>query len=389
MHGIFSVLRLLIVLVPATSTFITSESLGDEKRKESSSIAYPKVDAFLGEKLQENEAEIAAKISKIITTTLRKKYRPGNLRRDAHPKEHGCLRAVFKIEQSLNKKFTKGVFVPGNSYQAWIRFSNGNEDPDRPDSEGDGRGMAIKLLGVEGETLLEADRNAGTQDFIMISHPVFLINDASDYLNLIEYVNSENSIVRFLRPLLIPTALGIKGTVIATRTTSKKIDNPLKARYWSMVPYQLGTGPDREAIKFSARPCSPHTHRVPDKPDKDFLRHAMQETLSAGDACMEFLVQPRTSPSLSVEDSQTEWPEPKAPFYKVARIHIPRQSFDTPERNKFCENLSFNPWHALLAHRPLGAVNRMRKVIYEHVSAFRHKMNDTPQREPSLYDPDS
>ena len=53
---------------------------------------------------------------------------------------------------------------------------------------------------------------------------------------------------------------------------------------------------------------------------------------------MEFLVQPRTSNAMSIEDSMTEWKEGQAPFYKVATIRIPQQVFDTPDQNKFCEN---------------------------------------------------
>ncbi|MNP79407.1 hypothetical protein D3C76_1772420 [compost metagenome] len=78
----------------------------------------------------------------------------------------------------------------------------------------------------------------------------------------------------------------------------------------------------------------------------------------------------------------TEWDEKAAPFYQVATIHIPKQNFDTPEQNKFCENLSFTPWHALPAHKPLGAVNRMRKVIYENISRIRHDMNSASRQEP-------
>ncbi|MEK1942330.1 MAG: hypothetical protein AAAB16_18325, partial [Pseudomonas sp.] len=36
---------------------------------------------------------------------------------------------------------------------------------------------------------------------------------------------------------------------------------------------------------------------------------------------------------------------------------------------------SFNPWHALPEHRPLGGINRLRKAVYEAVSAYRHERN--------------
>jgi hypothetical protein len=144
----------------------------------------------------------------------------------------------------------------------------------------------------------------------------------------------------------------------------------------------LGTGPDRQAVKFSARSCSAATDPMPEQPGHDFLRDALRNSLQAGDACMEFLVQPRTSSSMEVEDSMTEWTEDQAPFFRVATIRIPRQVFDTPEQNEFCENLSFTPWHALPEHKPLGVTNRLRKVIYENISRVRHEMNTTKRQEP-------
>jgi Catalase len=343
---------------------------------------YPEPDLKLGETLQADEIESAERIAAVIATTIRRSYAEGEARRDAHPKAHGCVRATFEVTPDLDPRLTKGVFQPGKRYPAWIRFSNGNEDPNRADDKGDGRGMAIKLMGVSGDFLSKEGAANETQDFIMISHPVFLLDDASAYVSLVEAVNSEGLLASLLRPIRVPLALGVAGTWNAYQTTSKKIDNPLQTRYWSMTAYRLGTDEDRQAVKFSARPCTPHEHVLPDDPDPNFLRAAMRDSLAAGPACMEFLLQPRTSPAMSVEDTQTEWEEADAPFYKAATITIPKQTFDTPEQNRFCEDLSFNPWRALEAHRPLGAVNRMRKPIYETISNLRRTMNDAPVAEP-------
>ena len=121
---------------------------------------------------------------------------------------------------------------------------------------------------------------------------------------------------------------------------------------------------------------------MPDHPGDNFLRAALRTALQNGDTCMEFLVQTRTSNGMSVEDSMTEWKEEQAPFSKVATIRIPRQTFDTADQNAFCENLSFTPWHALPEHKPLGVTNRLRKVIYEHISRVRHEMNSADRTEP-------
>lgn len=344
----------------------------------SESIAYPEVDTVLGEKLQPNEDVLAQNIAQVIEKSIREQYTAGNALRDAHPKAHGCVRAEFHVSKNIPAQFAKGVFIPDQSYQAWIRFSNASNDASSADIDKDARGIAIKLLGVSGTKILESEKQATTQDFIMINHPVFFANDAKRYLSFINDVNSHNMI----RKLHIPFALGFKGTMNALGARNSQIANPLYARYWSMVPYQLGLGNDRQAVKYSVRACSVTANNLPKNPSHDFLREALKNTLQQTDACMEFLIQPRTSSQMLVEDSMTEWDEKAAPFYQVATIHIPKQNFDTPEQNKFCENLSFTPWHALPAHKPLGAVNRMRKVIYENISRVRHDMNSAPRQEP-------
>lgn len=343
-----------------------------------SHVIYPAIDSELGEHPYLNEKPIAEQLSVVIEESIRKQYKPGSARRDAHPKPHGCVKAEFHVLETLPDRLAKGIFTPGKTYQAWIRFSNGSSDPTRPDIKKDARGMAIKVLGVPGKKLLEDEEQATTQDFILINNPVFFANDPARYLTFMHDANSD----RFYTKLLIPFALGAKGTRIALETRSKRISNPLQTRYWSMVPYQLGIGSDRDAVKYSARGCSAATDSIPDKPGHDFLRDALRNTLQKGDACMELLVQPRTSNSMDVEDSMTEWKEAQSPFYQVATIRIPQQVFDTPDQNEFCEKLSFSPWHALPEHKPLGVTNRLRKVIYDHISRVRHEMNSTERQEP-------
>lgn len=375
--------RVLFVFTPLVFAITgCSETLHSQRtipiKTSSESIAYPEADTVLGENLQPNEEALAQNIAQVIEKSIREQYTAGNALRDAHPKAHGCVRAEFHVSKNIPAQFAKGVFVPDQTYQAWIRFSNASNDATSADIDKDARGIAIKLLGVSGDKILESEKQATTQDFIMINHPVFFANDAKRYLSFMNDVNSHNMI----RKLHIPFALGFKGTMNALGARNSQIANPLYARYWSMVPYQLGLGNDRQAVKYSVRACSVTPNNLPKNPSHDFLREALKNTLQNNDACMEFLIQPRTSSKMLVEDAMTEWDEKAAPFYQVATIHIPKQNFDTPEQNQFCENLSFTPWHALPEHKPLGAVNRMRKVIYENISRVRHDMNSAPRQEP-------
>jgi hypothetical protein len=47
---------------------------------------YPTADSFLGEKLQDNEAEEANELLKIISQKIHDQYYPGTARRDEHAK---------------------------------------------------------------------------------------------------------------------------------------------------------------------------------------------------------------------------------------------------------------------------------------------------------------
>jgi hypothetical protein len=80
------------------------------------------------------------------------------------------------------------------------------------------------------------------------------------------------------------------------------------------------------------------------------------------------------------------WDERKSPLRQVATIRIPKQRFLTDEKLRYCDNLSFQPWHALPEHRPLGNINRSRKIIYEMISNYRHLMN---REDESLTEPTS
>lgn len=338
------------------------------------------LDTLLGEAAWPDETATAERIAATIQRSLADRYADGGpTLRDVHSKAHGCVSAVFRVVDDLEPALAVGAFVPGKSYPAWIRFSNGSSDATRPDIRGDGRGMAIKLMGVPGAKLIAGERDAETLDFVLINHPVFFADDPARYERLIARGSSKNPLVQLTAPL----ALGWRGISIAREIAASTIASPLETRYWSSVPSRLGVGPTRLAVKYSARPCSPGTSAIPADPDPNYLRAQMAKALGERDACFDFLVQTRSGSSMSVEDSRIEWTEAEAPFVKVATLTIPRQTFDTADQDALCEDQSFTPWHATEEHRPLGGVNRVRRVVYDAISTYRHASNETPRVEPS------
>lgn len=333
---------------------------------------YPAADATLGEALQDDELSACADLIASLAGKVRRDYAAGLACRDAHPKAHGCVTARLDIEADLSPDLTGGVFQPGASHEAVVRFSNGSPDPGSSDAKGDTRGMAIKLFGVTGKKLFPDPGNPDAQDFIMISSPNFFINSARNYSRFFDAVNSG----ALLKLAGIPFYLGVRGSLQAVRMLRQTIANPLETRYWSVVPAQLGEGAARQAVKLSVRPLGTATSTIPANPARDFLRAAMARTLRQGPWQMEFLVQRCGDSGLRVEDSVTEWPEARAPFRRVGTLTIHAQEFDTVPRNTYCENLSFNPWHSLAAHRPLGMISRTRRAVYQAIAELRHEMND-------------
>jgi hypothetical protein len=247
-----------------------------------------------------------------------------------------------------------------------------------PDAERDGRGMAVKLMGFSGKKILEDEVNESTQDFVMINFPVFVVRNTKDYVSFVEASN-EGAVLKFMIPDHNPFHVRWRELRNAVGLIYEERVHPLAMQYYSTTPYLLGQG---RAIKFSARSCNTDIPFDPDEDNPDFLRKQMKEYLATNDACFDFLVQERKE-GMPIEDPTVLWDFAEAPLVQVARIEIPRQVFDTEVQNTFCENLSFTQWHALPEHRPLGGTNRVRKVMYERISKFRHERNGTVRKEPT------
>ncbi len=291
----------------------------------------PVLDPDLGEESDDGEVAARERIAALTAAQIRQRWQRDGppARRDAHPKAHGLLAADFVVEQGLPGELAQGVFVPGRTYPAWIRFSNGAAKVSRPDGKGDARGMAIKLFDVPGRKLLADDADAPTQDFLLTTTPVFFVARPQRYFTFLRRGASRNPFVK----VFALAALGVKGVLIAFRVRRTRIASPLTTRYWSTLPYRLGDAPHKQAIKFTV---IPHEKTAPrsDTSDPNFLRRAMVEHLAERDASFDFLVQPRTSSAMSVEDALIDWPEAEAPFYKVAMIRIPKQTFATPRARR-------------------------------------------------------
>lgn len=334
-------------------------------------ITFLPMNAFSNERVPADEASAIQEITRMVEENIRAETKQGPAHRDVHFKAHGCVKAEFRV-LPLPASMQIGIFAEARNYPAWIRYSNGSGKVQN-DSVGDGRGMAIKLMGVESS-------QSGTQDFLMVNHPVFFVRNAAEYVEFQKAI-AQDALNKFFFPGFNPLNFRLHELATAIAIRSKKVENPLDIQYWSATPYRFG---ENTAMKFSVRPCGkPSRSSSAETTAPDFLRENMQKHLANDDACFDFMVQLGTHPvAMPVEDPTIAWSEKDSPFVPVAKITIPAQTFTASEQLKFCEDLSFTPWHAIPDHQPLGGINRVRKAVYETSSRVRHELNDIERHEP-------
>jgi catalase len=290
------------------------------------------------------------------------------------------VKGTFTVP-ALDARYRYGVLARPAEYKAWIRYSSGDTRI-QPDSVKDARGMAVKLMGVPGEKLLADERDADTQDFVMINSRVFFIRDVDQYAEFAARLSRGDRYGFFFAggPFR-PWEWRLRELWLGTRTLKRPPPSPLRTDYDSLAAFKLGPA---QNVKFGVRPCTENLSRpAPDARGPNALREALAADLAAGAACFDFVVQlQRADRNMPVEDATVLWSEKDSPFVTVARLDIPRQEFDTPAQNDFCEALSFTPWHALPDHRPIGVMNRLRKAVYLEVSRYRRAKNGAPAAEP-------
>ncbi|HTE16268.1 MAG TPA: hypothetical protein VK642_14425, partial [Burkholderiales bacterium] len=280
------------------------------------------------------------------------------------------------VHDNLPPQFRKGIFALRRSYPAWVRFS-GPGPYVTPDIDDVGfMSISVKLMDVPGPKLMDEEKH--TQDMFGVSTATFVTPDTRANAHLQEWSVKDASIFHFLnfkRPHVLD--LIMQGLFIKTQSS------PFEAPYFSCVPYLMGEG---QAMEYSFWPVSNQKTpipRLPLRPPDDYLRNAMVAALDQGDVDIDVRVQLQTDPHrMPVENAAVLWPERLSPRVSVATIHIPKQKFNSPEQIAFARRLSYNPWHCIADHRPLGNQSRARQKMYYELSKFRHDMNKVPHYEP-------
>ena len=339
-------------------------------------------DLPLGQELKPaGEDQTTKNISKLLTDHLTEFYKGEEVLRDTHPKDNGCIRGTFKIDKDIASSYQHGIFQPEAQYPVWMRFSNSVEEI-TSDHENDFRGLAMKLTQVNvGQRLPKPGDEQHTQDFLFLGHDAFFAANPQEFFDFFD-ANFNGSRLAFLATHPRGAWNIFKG--------SKTYKNPLNVKWNSVVPFALGlpeTSADGEktypqVVRYALKTCADNSGEI--TPSEDYLAENLAEQLKDGTGCLDFYLQFQKDPKKNpIENALYRWHEEQTPFIKIARIDIPSQTFTSEAQKQFCENISFNPWHGIEEHRPLGGINRARQVVMKDISDFRLKMNGVERFEPT------
>jgi hypothetical protein len=232
-------------------------------------------------------------------------------------------------------------------------------------------------MGVRGPKLMEEEKF--TQDMFGVSPPTFVTPDVKANAQL-QIESLKNAQIFYFVNLHRSHVLDLIMQALWIKTQS----SPFEAPYFSCVPYLLGEG---QAMQYSVWPTSRRRTpipRLPFRPPDDYLRDAMAASLAGGDVEFDVRLQRQTDAHLMpIEHSGVLWPEKLSPRVSVATLRLPRQTFNSPAQMEFAKRLSYNPWHCIPEHRPLGNQSRARRRMYFELSKLRHTMNAVPHYEPT------
>jgi hypothetical protein len=314
--------------------------------------------------------------------------------RDAHAKSHGILAGELRIESGLPDHLAQGLFATPRTYPAIVRLSTAPGDL-RSDQVPVQRGMAIKVLGVKGPRAL--DDGLTTQDFLLVNHPTIPFGTIGEYAKLQKLLerqprqSDQQLQVSGLGARVVARGLARLGRPLppAIETLSAANNHILGETFHSMAALRYG----QHVAKISAAPRSQNVLALAGQPvDRRAGESALRDLVAAffTQQSAEYELRAQLcvdTDRMPIEDASVLWPEELSPHEVLAVLHLPAQPPYSDERRRYADDiLSFNPWHALAAHRPLGSIMRSRRAAYPRSSDFRHRVNGIDQHEPSSID---
>lgn len=345
---------------------------------------------------EEDEAETAEAISKTMRSISEKTFADEkHAIRSVHAKSHGLIKAEFEVLPGLPPVLAQGLFATPARYAALMRLSTIPGDL-LSDNVSTPRGLALKIVGVEGERL-EGAEGAVTQDFLMVNGPLFNAPSGKAFLRSLKLVALTTDRAEGAKAALSKVARNVEKVVEAFGGESALIKtlggeppyHILGETFFTQLPMRYGD----YMAKLKLAPVSPELTALTGKPvdieaSPNALRVAVIEHFVALGGVWELRAQLCAGINdMPIDNPAKDWDVAKSPFVTIARLTArPQTAWSLARSEAVDDGMGFSPWHGLAAHRPLGPIMRMRKMAYARSQQFRSERNPTPVREPTTLD---
>jgi catalase len=260
------------------------------------------------------------------------------------------------------------------------------------------RGLAVKILEVSGETL---PNHAGhtTQDIVCVNTDVFSAPHPAAFLEQIKVFDKTLEVSESVKHAVSVTARTVNAAIGVVGLHSAALEgigapatHILGESFTTVAPLRFG----RYVAKIGIAPASQNLKKLKDEAidlDADYnaLAALIYRFFRHETAVWEVKVQLALSPEqgaeekdrFPIEDASKAWPAEVSPWQTVGRITVLPQATYSDARQRFVdEQMSFSPWHALVAHQPLGGIMRARLKAYEEAAKYRAERNGHPHVEP-------
>ena len=288
-----------------------------------------------------------------------KNARGGAPARALHAKGQLALSGTFTVLADLPEHARAGLFARPATYRAYIRYSNGS--PLRQhDAKADVRGIAVKVVGVEGRKLIPGMEDAKTQDFLLIRNPSTPFRSADEF---VPFVTAAASPLTALPRLIARFGFGRTfGVLKKLSALGEPMGSLAETRYFTALPLQFG----KHAVRGALTPLADKSAPLPKSPDMlaDELRERLRKGAVEYDFQVQFFEDEKRTP---IEDASVDW---DAPWLTVGRLTLPQQE-PSADLSARIEKMSFDPWHALVEHKPLGNMMRARNPAYRESTKAR------------------
>lgn len=278
--------------------------------------------------------------------------------RALHRQQRLGLYGHFEVLSDLPEHARHGVFAQPGTYEAWVRLSNGGTDR-QADRKPDVRGFAIKLRGVSGPGALGSGPTE-SQDFLLINHSAFAFAGADEFVGLVKNLaKGPGALLGYLI-----SRYGFLGALRLMKRFAKTFNAPFTGfatePFYSAAP--IACGP--YAVRVRLLPASDEVKPGANADWGDNFRSYLERGPLQFRLQLQFFVDEASTP---IEDASQDWSEDVAPYLTVGVLTLPPQDVHDAAGQALAASIeaaAFDPWSALMAHRPLGEVMRARKVVY-------------------------